>query len=104
VAVQAIFAFTTMTLLATLLHFDRFHFISPEPIAQAAAWFWLAIYGIVPPVMLVVWIRQLRLRRGDPQRQAPLRISVRLVLGLQSVFTLAVGVALFVQPPTASFR
>lgn len=102
IAVPAIFAFTTMTLVATLLHFERFHFTSPEPIAQAAAWFWLAIYAIVPPVMLVVWIHQLRLPGGDPPRQVPLPTSVRLVLGLQSVFTLAVGITLFVQPSTAS--
>ena len=103
IAVPAIFAFSTLTLVATLLHIDRFHFTSPEPIAQAAAWFWLAIYAIVPPVMLVVWARQLRLRGGDPQRQAPLPVSVRLVLGLQSAFTLAIAVALFVQPSTAAF-
>ncbi|TMA07095.1 MAG: hypothetical protein E6J94_05925, partial [Methanobacteriota archaeon] len=42
VAVPAIWLFTTLTLVATLVHFDRFHFSSPIASAQGAAWFWLA--------------------------------------------------------------
>jgi hypothetical protein len=61
IAVPAVFTFTTLTLIATVLHADRFHFNAPFLSAQAAAWFWLAIYAIVPPTMLVVWVRQLRL-------------------------------------------
>jgi hypothetical protein len=49
IAVPAVFVFTTLTLIATLLHADRFHFNSPELVARFAAWFWLAIYAVVPP-------------------------------------------------------
>src|SRR5437879_216563 len=42
VAVPAIWLFTVLTLVATLLHFDQFHFSSPIASAQDAAWFWLA--------------------------------------------------------------
>src|SRR5437899_3190590 len=45
IAVPAIWLFTTLTLVVTLVHFDSFHFSSRTPSAQAAAWFWLAIYG-----------------------------------------------------------
>src|SRR2546429_9991519 len=48
VAVPAIWLFTTLTLVATLVHFDRFHFSSPIASAQGAAWFWLAVYAGVP--------------------------------------------------------
>src|SRR5690348_13167587 len=41
VAVPAIWLFTTLTLVTTLLHFDQFHFSSSVPSAQGAAWFWL---------------------------------------------------------------
>src|SRR5207249_3053874 len=60
VAVPAIWLFTTLTLVTTLLHFDLFHF-SPSAVlsAQAAAWFWLAIYAGVPVAMLLLWIRPL---------------------------------------------
>src|SRR5438093_10966497 len=56
VAVPAIWLFTTLTLVATLLHFDKFHFSSSTQSAQGAAWFWLAIYAGLPEAMLLLWI------------------------------------------------
>lgn len=95
IAVPAVFIFTTLTLIATLLHADRFHFSSPEPLARFAAWFWLAIYALVPPAMLVVWIRQWRIQGGDSSRTNPLKTVVRAVLGIQSIILLIVGIGLF---------
>src|SRR3989441_9113810 len=60
VAVPAIWLFTTLTLVATLLHFDKFHFSSPIASAHCAAWSWLAIYAGVPVAMFVIWMLQLR--------------------------------------------
>ena len=71
VAVPAVFAFTMLTLVATLLHFDRFHFGSTEIFARVTAWFWLMIYLVVPPIVLVLWIHQQRLPRGEPASLGP---------------------------------
>jgi len=98
IVVPAVFTFTTLTLLATLLHLDRFHFTSTAVFAQAAAWFWLSIYVIVPPAMLVMWYRQSRALGDDPERSAPLPAILRLVLIFQAVIMLAWGIALFVDP------
>src|SRR5256712_7544523 len=68
IAVPAIWLFTTLTLVVTLVHFDSFHFSSRTPSAQAAAWFWLAIYAGVPVAMLVIGFLQLRTPGGDPPR------------------------------------
>ena len=38
IAVPAVLTFTTLTLIATLLHLDRFHFNSPSMLAQVATW------------------------------------------------------------------
>lgn len=38
IAVPAVFTFTTLTLVATLLHLDRFHFNSLNQFAQTAAY------------------------------------------------------------------
>src|SRR6058998_2663469 len=58
VAVPAIWLFTTLTLVVTLVHFDRFHFSSSIASAQGAAWFWLAIYASVPVAMLLIgWLQ-----------------------------------------------
>src|SRR5882762_11416909 len=74
VAVPAIWLFTTLTLVVTLVHFDRFNFSRSVASAQGAAWFWLAIYASVPVAMLVVGWLQLRAPGGDPPRgpSAPL--------------------------------
>ncbi|MGA2973166.1 MAG: hypothetical protein ABSE39_11190 [Candidatus Bathyarchaeia archaeon] len=98
IAVPAVFTFTSFTLLATLLHLDRFHFNSTSIIAQGAAWFWLGIYGIVPPLMLVMWFRQSRVPGDNPQRKNRLPLTVRLLLIIQALVMLAWGIGLFADP------
>src|SRR6184192_3549072 len=92
VAVPAIWLFTTLTLVATLLHFGKFHFSSPIASAQGAAWFWLAIYVGVPVVMLIIWMLQLRAPGGDPPRGPPALMWMRIAVLAQGAGMLAVGV------------
>jgi hypothetical protein len=103
IAVPAVFTFTTLTIIATLLHLDRFHFGSAAVFAQAAAWLWLAIYAIVPPVMLVMWIRQQLVSGQDPQRTAPLPGVLRVVLAAQGAIMMGWGVGLFAIPAVFAF-
>ena len=98
VAVPAIWLFTTLTLVATLLHFDKFHFSSPIASAQGAAWFWLAIYAGVPVVMLLVGWIQIRMPGGDPPRGSPAAMWMRALVVGQGSGMLAFGVGLFVLP------
>src|SRR5437667_7407909 len=98
VAVPAIWLFTILTLVATLVHFDRFHLSSPIASAQGAAWFWLAIYAGVPVAMLLIGWLQIRTPGGDPPRGPPAATWMRaLVLG-QGVGMLAFGVGLSAIP------
>ena len=96
IAVPAVFTFTTLTLVATLLHIDRFHFGSPYVFARTAAWFWLAIYALVPPALLLIWIHQVRIPGNDSTRTVPLASWIRVVLGAQSIILLTLGIGLFV--------
>jgi len=98
VAVPAIWLFTALTLVATLLHFDQFHFSSTTPSAQGAAWFWLAIYAGVPVAMLIIWMLQLRAPGGDPPRGPPAPMWMRIAVLGQGVGMLVVGVGLFLAP------
>jgi hypothetical protein len=98
IAVPAVFTFTTLTLIATLLHLNRFHFNSPIVLAQFAAWFWLAIYATVPPAMLVMWIQQHRLSGDGDERSLPLPTVLRIILIAQAIVMLVWGTALFVAP------
>src|SRR5712692_2615858 len=98
VAVPAIWLFTTLTFVATLLHFDRFHFSSPIASAQGAAWFWLAIYAGVPIAMaLIGWI-QIRKPGADPPLGSLAPLWMRIVVLGQGVGMLVFGAGLFVAP------
>jgi hypothetical protein len=102
-AVWPVFVFTTLTLIVTLVHLDRFH-LSPDaaPLAQIATWAWLAIYAFVPVAMLVISRRQLRSRRPAPEsvtaRRRVLPPALRLLLTGIAAVLLLYGVALLAVP------
>jgi hypothetical protein len=101
VAVPSVFLFTTLTLVATLLHLDKFHLNSPIFSAMVAAYLWLAIYIAVPIAMLILLIYQIRLHGSTPKRKATLYTWMRLVLGAQGTIMLVTGITLFLSPSTA---
>ncbi|HEY0733954.1 MAG TPA: hypothetical protein VGD69_03540 [Herpetosiphonaceae bacterium] len=98
IAVPAVLIFTTLTLIATLLHLDRFHLNDPNFVTRVAAWVWLAVYAIVPLVMTVLLVLQMRVPGYDPPRQAPLPRWIHLILRLHAVVMLPLGAALFLAP------
>jgi hypothetical protein len=95
-AVLPVLVFSVLTLVATLMHIDRFHLDS------GSGWSWLVVYVVVPPAMVVLLVRQLRVRGADPPRRAPLPAWMRLVIGIQAVIMLVLGVALFLGPQTTA--
>jgi len=102
VAVPAIWLFTTLTLVITLVHFDRFHFSSPVASAQGAAWFWLAIYAGVPVAMLAIGLLQLRVPGGDPPRGLSPPMWMRIAGLLQGGGMLVFGAGLLLVPTVLS--
>ncbi len=102
IAIPTVATFTTLTLLVTLLHLDRFHFGSSELVTLVATWAWLLVYAIVPLLLLGAVIVQLRLPGGDPPRVAPWPDWFRLVLGFQGAILLVVGLALLIAPEQAA--
>ncbi|MGY1985134.1 hypothetical protein ACI792_02805 [Blastococcus sp. SYSU DS0669] len=97
-----VLVFTVLTLAATLLHLDRFHFGAPGLVANAAAWFWLAVYLVVPLGMLAMLVGQQRLPYPDPPLRLALPSGLAAVLAVQGVVFLVVGAALFAAPGTGS--
>jgi hypothetical protein len=106
VAVLTILVFVVLTLAATLMHLDRFHFQAEFAglpwIARAAAWFWLAVYVVVPVAMLGALVRQERAPGKDPTPRHPVPPVLRGALAVESAVLLAVGLALYVAPSTAT--
>jgi hypothetical protein len=102
IALFGVFIFTAITLAATLLHLDRFHLASPEPLAFLAAWAWMLVYVLVPPSLLILIALQLRAPGGDPDPGPPLPTALRLVLSAQTVALVPLGIALFAVPTAAA--
>ncbi len=97
-AIATILVFTVLTLIATLAHIDRFHLAAGGPAARAAAWFWLAVYVVVPVVMVVLLVLQYRAPGTHPARTRPLPRWLTVLLLAEGVTMFAVGTVLFVSP------
>ena len=96
-----ILIFTVITLVATMLHLDRFHFRSAAMVARLAAWFWLAVYVLVPIAMMIALIIQERRQHVAPLRRQPLPPYLAVALGIQGAVLMVVGISLFVAPDSA---
>jgi hypothetical protein len=96
-----ILMFAIATLIATLLHLDRLHFGSPVLTARYAAYFWMAVYVLVPLAMVAVVFVQ---ERGPAPAPPPLAMppALRITLLVQGIVLLAVGLALFAVPAMAT--
>lgn len=101
-AVVTVAVFATLTLIATLLHLDRFHFGTGGAIARFAAWFWLAVYVVVPVALTALILRQQRAPGTDPERRHLVPAWLVAAFALQGLVMLVVGAALFVAPSTAT--
>jgi hypothetical protein len=87
--------FTSLTLLATLLHRDKIQF------DNANGWLWLVVYLVVPPWLLVLLPLQLREPGHEPARTMPLEWWLFPVMGVQAAVVLVIGAALWVAPSRA---
>lgn len=98
IALPAVFAFTSLTFLVTVLHLDLFHLGSEHAAStRAVTWAWIGVYAAVPVMMVVAAVRQRALSTEvGPAEGLPL--PVRAVLLLLAVVLLATGAALLVDP------
>jgi hypothetical protein len=103
IAIPTVFVFTALTLVATLIHVDKFHFGTAFGAGtRAVTWAWLAIYVLVPIIMVVLWVSQTRQPGTDAPRLRPLSTPVRLTISIQAVLLLGMGLALFISPLRAA--
>lgn len=97
-AVPAVWVFTTLTLIVTLVHLDRFHFNAPNFITVAGTWVWLAVYLSVPVAMGLLWVHQARQPGAEPPRIAPLPAWLRILLAVQGAIMLLLGIIMLLFP------
>lgn len=102
IAVPSAFTFTTLTLVATLLDLNKFHFGAAQFGAQLAAWAWLVVYVLVPSLFLAAVLRQLRVPGTDPPRNLRMPRGLRRVLWAQGAVMALFGLLLFLIPQTVA--
>lgn len=103
IAVPAVFVFTVLTLVATLMHLGQFHLgASSATGTRIVTVAWFAIYILVPLLMLIVLAVQARAPGVDPPRSAGLPAWILAVLAVQAIVLLGFGVALFAVPAHAA--
>jgi hypothetical protein len=99
VAVPAVLLFTFLTLVATLLHIDKFHFGSDfQLITQLGTWVWLGVYAFVPPVLAFLWFQQSKVSGTNSSASTPLPTWVKRVLIVHAGIFLPLGVLFFIVP------
>jgi hypothetical protein len=104
-AVGSVLVFTTLTLVGTLVHLDRFHLGVEHPGgARAITWGWLAIYTVVPVALTAVGLREHARARSwmDPVPVRELPEGLRALLIVLGVALIGVGVTLLLVPGTAA--
>jgi hypothetical protein len=102
VALPAVFVFTSLTLVVTLVHLENFHLSEDNPAAtRAVTWAWLAVYALVPLLMVVARVVQGRRGTAVPPA-AGLPAVLRVTLAALAAVLLVVGVALLVAPEPVS--
>lgn len=102
VAVPSVFAFTALTLVVTLVHAELFHFGGGHGAGtRAVTWAWLAVYAVVPVLMVLAVVVQRRHGFTVPGA-AGLPTLVRAVLVVQAVVLLGSGAALLADPEWAA--
>ncbi|MBW3558102.1 MAG: hypothetical protein KY454_14295 [Actinobacteria bacterium] len=91
--------FTTLLLLATLLHWDRFNH------GHVSFWAWLGLYLVTPPLLPLLFARN---RRHDPGRRdaddVTVPRSVRVAVATAGAAQLTFALVLFVRPTAAMDR
>ena len=101
IAIPAVFVFTTVTMVVTLVHLDRFHLESTQQLGtRVVTWAWLAVYAVVPVLMVLAVLAQ-RGRSVAVPAPSGLPTAVRVALVAIAAVLLALGLALLVDPAAA---
>ena len=71
IAVPSVLVFTVLTLVVTLVHLELFHLAGRFGWnTRAVTYGWIAIYALVPLLLTVILVAQLRTPGTDPPRLA----------------------------------
>ena len=95
VAMVTVAVFTVLTLIPTLIHLHIFHLMNGGATERLAAWYWLAVYVVVPLTCLAVVTRQQRQPSERDIVRRPMPRWLRTLLAVQGGALFLVGAVLF---------
>jgi hypothetical protein len=99
IAVPTVLLFTVLTLVVTLWHLELFHFGPQFRFnTRLVTWAWIAIYAVVPVLLVIVSIVQVRAPGTDPPAVAVLPTWLYVLVAAQAVVLIPLGVWLLVAP------
>ena len=101
VAIPGVILFVWVMLGATLLHLDKFHLDDSDPVPTFAAWVWLAVYVIEPPLLTWLYRRQLAAPGGESSCTPDVPGWFTNLWKAWGVLLIVVGAVLFVAPGAA---
>jgi hypothetical protein len=89
--------FTTLLLLATILHWDRFNH------DHVSFWAWLALYVVTPPLLPLLWWNNRKTDPGDfsPAGDTAVPGPVRAVVSVLGAGQLLFALVMFIRPTLA---
>src|SRR4051812_42761538 len=91
VALVTVTAYTVVALVATLIHHHRLHLWDGGLVPRAVAWFWLAVYLVIPfACMLVVRRQGIRRAEAEPILR-PLPDWLVVLLAVEGAVLVAAG-------------
>lgn len=98
IAVPAVLVFTTLTLVVTLVHLERFHLAGDLDLStRTVTWLWIGVYVTVPILTVLAWLAQRRTSTAVPPPSG-LPLGVQVVLVALAAVLLAMGAALLCAP------
>ncbi|MHA2503056.1 MAG: hypothetical protein ACXAE3_09310 [Candidatus Kariarchaeaceae archaeon] len=102
IAVPAVFLFTSLTFVITMLHLDKFH-LDSTGITLRVTWSWIVVYAVVPVLMVIVFTLQQKVE-GETVSSYPDPLTgwFRSVLLAQGLIMLFLGVLMLVIPATVA--
>ncbi len=103
IAIPAVLAFTLLTMLVTLGNRNQYQFQAPGLVQSVGTWAWLIVYVVVPPIMAIVLVAQLRRGGADPARLHLVPLALRGTLVVGGVALVAGGALLLIDPGSSSW-
>src|SRR6266498_2516953 len=95
-----LFAFLSTTLMATLLHLDKFHLASQNWLTLAVTRMWMLTYFLIPPMLIVALFLQARIQGTGPEKSSRLPAWVRALLWAHGIAGVTLALLLFFAPQT----